>query len=97
MTALSRYSELTASGRASTDDLISFGLDLVTLKKPDDALRALRIAASEQPQSAKVQLALGAAYRSDNNKGMALRHYRAALKLDPNNDDARKAIAELQK
>jgi len=97
MTALSRYSELTASGQASTDDLISFGLDLVTLKKPDDALRALRIAASEQPQSAKVQLALGAAYRSDNNKGMALRHYRAALKLDPNNDDARKAIAELQK
>lgn len=67
------------------DELILFGDDLMSLKKYRDAILLFKTVTNDYPDYHKGYVGLGDAYLKDGNKGLALRNYRQALKLNPKN------------
>jgi CubicO group peptidase (beta-lactamase class C family) len=69
------------------DGLIIFSKNLLELNKAPDAIIYLKELLKVFPKSFKVMSALGDAYLSDKNEGMALKYYRNASQI--NNSDQR--------
>ncbi len=69
------------------DGTTVFSKNLLELNKAPDAIIYLKEIIKVFPKSFKVMSALGDAYLSDKNEGMALRYYRNALQI--NNSDQR--------
>jgi hypothetical protein len=61
-----------------------------------DALAVLELNAAEYPSSAAVDMQMGDVHRKMGDRDKALARYRAALTKQPNNQQARRRIAELE-
>jgi len=79
------------------DELVYFGNDLVTLNRFADAIKYFKFAVTEFPDKAVLYSGLADAYFRDGNKGLALKNYRIASKLDPLNKYYLDMIKKLEK
>jgi spermidine synthase len=71
------------------------GLAYLELKRFDEALAALQTAALKDPVKAEPYLAMGRLHTLRNEKAEAFQAYRQALRLDPLNTSALRAVEEL--
>jgi tetratricopeptide (TPR) repeat protein len=71
------------------------GVSLLEVKRLDEALTALRAAALNDPLKAEPRLALGRLHAMRGDTRDALREFRHALRLDPGNAAALRAVEEL--
>ncbi len=72
------------------------GYDLLKIKDRKSAIRWFSFYADEFPQNISPYLGLGDTYYNDNNKGLARKYYRKALKIDFNNSYAKQMISKLE-
>ena len=69
----------------SSNEFNLFGYDLLRIKRNYDSVRWFRFFSAEFPGNISAAIGLGDAYQHDGNKGMAIKAYRHALKIDSNN------------
>jgi serine beta-lactamase-like protein LACTB, mitochondrial len=63
-----------------------FGYDLIAINRMTDAIEFFKFFVSEYPEYAPAYIGLADAYYADGNRGLALKNYRIAYKLDPRNN-----------
>lgn len=78
-------------------EAISFAKDLLGIKKPASAIFFLRDLLKSYPKSFSVITALADVYFKDNNHGLALKYYRMAAQLNPNDWNVNSMIKKLSK
>lgn len=76
---------------------IYFGKDLIALNKPSAAIYYFRELLKKHPKSFNVIVALAEAYFKDNNHGLALRYFRMAAQINPNDLQVNSMIKKLSK
>jgi tetratricopeptide (TPR) repeat protein len=77
------------------NDLNSAGYELLSSGHTGDALKIFRLIVKVFPNSANAFDSLGEAYLKAGDKPNALINYKRSLELNPQNDNAKKVIAEL--
>ena len=77
------------------DLLNSLGYDLMANKRPTDAVAIFQLAADSFPDSGNAHDSLAEALRNNGQRQQAITHYQKALALDPENDNAKRMLAEL--
>ncbi|QQS34575.1 MAG: serine hydrolase [Ignavibacteriales bacterium] len=82
--------------RINEDELILFGNDLLNIKKNGEAIILFKFVTSAFPEYFKGYIGLGEAYLKDGNKGLALRNFRQALRLNPKNNYVSDMIKKLE-
>jgi len=65
-------------------------------EKPNDAIKVFAKNAQEFPESSNVYDSLAEAYAGAGKKDLAIENYEKALKLDPNNENARDRLKKLK-
>jgi tetratricopeptide (TPR) repeat protein len=101
--ALARYHDLRERyyGRGGYDfgelSLGAFAQELIAGGDRDGAIAALRLDASEHPQSGSVWGSLADAYLATDNRMLAEIYYRKSLEVDPSNTNALQKLRELGK
>ncbi len=94
--SLSLYKTLFADSAeiyfTNEEELLLFGFDLLKLKRTREAITAFRFFTAQNPESANLYIGLAEAYNLDGNKGLALRNYRIALRLNPQSNYASEMI-----
>lgn len=81
----------------SVDECVFVGNCLVDLRKNSDAIRYLRVLNRRIPENFQILKALGDTYYKDKNDGLALRYYREAFVLRPNDSYIKNMIDKLTK
>ncbi|RPI68469.1 MAG: serine hydrolase [Ignavibacteriales bacterium] len=69
----------------SKEELLLFGYDLLGIEKYYEAIKFFRLFTTEYPNYAEAFIGLGEAYYKDGNRGLALKSFRQAAKLQPAN------------
>lgn len=82
---------------ATKEELKIFGYDLLTLKRNREALYIFTLLVEEYPDFIDGYIGLGDAYFHDNNKGLAIKNYRLALKINPENNYCLRMIDNIGK
>jgi tetratricopeptide (TPR) repeat protein len=77
--------------------LIALGYELLENNKTKEAIEIFKYAVSEYPESANAYDSLGEAYMKNGDRELAIESYKKCLELDPNNDNAKKMLEQLQK
>ncbi|MGE5804611.1 MAG: serine hydrolase [Ignavibacteria bacterium] len=80
----------------SKSELLLFGYDLIEMNKIPEAIIFFKSLAAQYPNLSKAFVGLADAYYKDNNKGLAQRNYRTAVRLDPLDVYAANMIRKLQ-
>jgi len=81
----------------SVDECVFVGNALTDINRITDAIRYLRILNRRIPNNFLVLKTLGDVYTKDNNDGLALRYYREALLLKPDDSYVKNMIDKLTK
>ena len=81
----------------SVDECVYVGNSLTDIKRIADAIRYLRILNRRIPNNFLVLKSLGDVYSKDKNTGLALRYYREALLLKPDDSYVKNMIDKLTK
>lgn len=81
----------------SVDECVYVGNALTDLNRTTDAIRYLRILNRKIPNNFMVLKTLGDVYSKDKNAGLALRYYREALLLKPDDSYVKNMIDKLTK
>jgi serine beta-lactamase-like protein LACTB, mitochondrial len=76
-------------------ELLSFGNDLLNSRKYLDAIKYFKFLSETLSDNPEVFIGLGDAYNRDGNKGLAIKSYRAALKINPSHKYANDMIKKL--
>ena len=79
------------------NEAILFSADLLSLSKSADAIIYLKELLKLYPKSFKITVAIADAYLKDKNEGFALRYYRTAVQLNPNDIRVNNLIKKLSK
>ncbi len=74
-----------------------FGYDLIKISKIADAITIFNDMLRDNPQNKSAYIGLGDAYSKDSNTGLAIKSYRQALRLDPNNKYVQSRLSVLEK
>ena len=74
----------------------SFGYDLLVYKKYSDAIAVFTKMIDSNPDLIDGYIGLGDTYLNDDNRGLALRNYRHVLRIDPNNEYAKRMIGKIE-
>src|SRR3954465_6178977 len=77
-------------------DLNGLGYRLLNEKHIDDAITVFKLNVAEHPRSSNVYDSLGEAYMMAHQREAAIQQYRKSLELDPQNENARAALAQLR-
>jgi tetratricopeptide (TPR) repeat protein len=77
--------------------LTAAGYALIEKNKVDKAVELFKFMIEEYPQSATAYASLADAYRKSGNKELAIKNYKKSLELNPNSDNAKKRLEQLQK
>jgi len=77
--------------------LNALGYELFENNKTKEAIEVFKYAVSEYPESANSYDSLGEAYMKSGDKKNAIKNYKKSLELNPNNDNAKKMLKELEK
>jgi CubicO group peptidase (beta-lactamase class C family) len=97
--AAEKYKKLkkdTANYVAGSTQLNNFGYELLNDKQIEKAIKVFKFAVSEDLKNANLYDSLGEAYFMDGNYESALFNYRKSLQLNPNNENAKKYITEIE-
>lgn len=96
--ALRSYRTLKQSGDyyASESQLNALGYRLLGMKKVREAIEIFKLNAEVYPQSANVYDSLGEAYMINGDKELAVRNYKRAVELNPQNTNAIEMLKKLQ-
>jgi tetratricopeptide (TPR) repeat protein len=88
----------TFSSNAQTVEasLNASGYDLLAAKKVKDAIEVFKLNVKLNPDSANVYDSLGEAYMLDGDKSEAIRNYEKSISLNPQNENAKTALAKLK-
>lgn len=81
----------------STDECVYVGIALTEINRNSDAIRYLRVLNRRIPNNFAVLKALGDTYNKDKNDGLAIRYYREALSLKPDDSYVKNMIDKLTK
>ncbi|AFH49416.1 Beta-lactamase class C-like protein [Ignavibacterium album JCM 16511] len=81
----------------SIDECVYVGTALSDINRIADAIRYLRVLNRRNPNNFVILKALGDAYNKDKNDGLALRYYREALELKPDDSYVKNMIDKLTK
>lgn len=81
--------------RIETDINIE-GYRLLGRKKVKEAVKIFTMNAELFPESSNVYDSLAEAYMADNNKELAIQYYKKSLELNPENENAKKRLKELE-
>ena len=73
------------------------GFQLLKARKTEDAYKLFKHNELQYPDSWEVYHGLGETYRQMGQKELALTNYKKSLKLNPNNEEGLRAIAQLNK
>ena len=97
---ITRYKDLCAKNGnndyyMSQSALATIGYDFLFFRKPDDAIKMFSWNVEQYPFAANSYDCLAEAYVRKGEKDLAIETYRKALDMDPNFDNARKALQEL--
>jgi tetratricopeptide (TPR) repeat protein len=79
------------------DQLNILGYILLGEKKIKEAIEILKLNVESFPGSSNVYDSLGEAYMADSDNELAIKNYKKSLKLNPDNENAKKMLQELQK
>jgi serine beta-lactamase-like protein LACTB, mitochondrial len=79
----------------SRTELDYFGTDLIAINRITDAIEFFRFFVNRYPEYARAYIGLADAYYADGNRGLALKNYRTALKLDPQNNYAANMVRRI--
>jgi tetratricopeptide (TPR) repeat protein len=71
------------------------GQSLLRTGKQQEAIEIFKLNARLSPEAAGAYVSLGQAYALAGQKDLAIQNYEQALKLNPQNENARKALAKL--
>jgi tetratricopeptide (TPR) repeat protein len=77
--------------------LIALGYEFLQNDLTEEAIETFKYAVSEYPESANAYDSLGEAYMKAGNKALAIENYEKSLELDPDNENAKKMLEQLQK
>jgi len=80
----------------SKSELLLFGYDLIEMNKIPEAIIFFKSLTAQYPNLSKAFVGLADAYYKDNNKGLAQRNYRTAVRLNPLDIYAANMIRKLQ-
>ena len=75
--------------------LDQLGHQLLERKKVREAIEIFKLNVEAYPASADVYDSLGEAYKSAGERELAIQNYRKALEMNPKNENAAKALKEL--
>ncbi len=81
----------------SVDECVYVGTALSEINKNSDAIRYLRVLNRRTPNNFAILKALADTYTKDKNDGLALRYYREALALKPDDSYVKNMIDKLTK
>jgi serine beta-lactamase-like protein LACTB, mitochondrial len=76
----------TAVYNISVIEMNFFGNDLIKINRIPDAIEFYKYVINEYPDYASAYIGIADAYYADGNRGLALKNYRTAMKLDPKNN-----------
>jgi CubicO group peptidase (beta-lactamase class C family) len=98
---VARYRELRKQQPDAFDfreqELNTLGYQLLAQGRALDAIEVFKLNVEMNPRAANPYDSLGEAYAVAGNKELAIANYRKSLELDPKNDNARDAVARLEK
>ena len=77
-------------------ELNTLGYQLTSLKKIKDAIEIFKLNVEAYPQASNPYDSLGEAYMMSGNKELALKNYKKALELNPQNANAASIIKRLE-
>jgi tetratricopeptide (TPR) repeat protein len=77
-------------------NLNTSGYDLIAAKKVKDAIEVFKLNVKLNPNSSNVYDSLGEAYMLDGDKGEAIKNYEKSISLNPQNENAKTALAKLK-
>jgi tetratricopeptide (TPR) repeat protein len=77
--------------------LLAIGYGLLGRNKVNEAIEFFSFVVEEYPQSADAYDSLGEAYMTAGKKELAIENYRKSLELNPDNENAKKMLEQLQK
>lgn len=72
------------------------GYDLIQGKRYSDAIKILKLNVKEFPKSANVYDSLGEAFMLNGDKADAIKNYKKSLELNPNNENAKTMLQQLE-
>ncbi|BDQ02061.1 serine hydrolase [Ignavibacterium sp.] len=81
----------------SIDECVYVGTALTEINRISDAVRYLRVLNRRNPNNFSILKALGDTYNKDKNDGLAIRYYREALALKPDDSYVKNMIDKLTK
>lgn len=84
------------SPEAIAGSLNATGHKLLRLDKSKDAIEVFRVSTQINPKSSYAFHGLAEAYAQDGSVKLAIRHYEKAIQLNPDNENAKTALAKLQ-
>lgn len=73
------------------------GYALISYNKLNEAIELFKFLVEQYPQSANAYDSLGEAYMKAGNNELAIESYEKSLELNPDNENARKVLQQLQK
>lgn len=79
------------------EQLNMLGYKLLTEKKIKDAIEILKLNVESFPASFNVYDSLGEGYMADGNNELAIYNYKKSLELNPDNENAKDMLQQLQK
>lgn len=79
------------------NESIYFAKDLLEMNNTTDAIKYLKIVLNKYPRSFDSEVTIADAYLQDHNNGLALKHYRQALQINPNDSKVNRIIKQLSK
>ncbi len=88
-------SDSTNNFNKSLEEQLTFGYDLINLKRYSDSIQFFRLLSGEYSNSAEVFIGLGDSYLKDGNKGLATKNFRRVLRLQPLNNYAAEMLKKL--
>jgi len=77
------------------DEVYFFGNDLLNINRTIDAIKYYKFFSGIYPDDPQIFIGLANAYFADGNKGLALRNFRIALRIDPKNTYASGMIKKI--
>jgi tetratricopeptide (TPR) repeat protein len=80
----------------SENGLITMGQGTINADRADNAIAWLNLNLEFYPKSSRTYQALGQAYQKKNDKDNAIKALEKAVELDPNNNQAKAALAQLK-
>ena len=96
--ALSVYKKIVADVDLNTEWMINrLGYRMLERKRVNEAVAVFKLNTARYPKSGNAYDSLGEAYLEAGQKELARENYRQSLALDPNNDNARRVLADLSK